>query len=533
MSAETIVIDGRDYVLLPHLADWSTEPQLSIRWETKVSPGITGAEDRARMRGVPLHGVKWSVTSVNEREEERLEARVQAARRSGKAAAPWFGRGMTVTAAGTGSSTITVEDSPWIPSAGDWVILLSGGEGSEPFYEVLEVDSVSGSVITIDGTLSTLWPGGSLCYPIISGAFQSESREMLTGEVGRWSFSVENEKPGFLPASGGSSVPPVDEIYYGRIGLDASGAWISDISSFDTPQLVFWGGLETSKFSNVTQTEPAGSFIYSSVIGSTLSTLEYTSSKTTTSVEGGGWTDTLNMAQFDDVSLGRPVSLEIEMTTNVRCGPRIENLDPTTAQTVTAGMSGTVIFKYPSTASLLSLNSSISTPTALAAYDGTTDFAGASGTVIDPAISSTHSSTVTITGSDAEWGSLIGSGTNDWPVAGSGTDIKTCVPGPVNVALENNKQVGAQLHHTWSYHPREGFFIFAIADAAPWDISGFSFSIGGVAMASLADLGGPASNRGEIHGFGYEQVEDFGGNVFKLFRSKGQVPAGGGTVNVT
>ena len=52
-------------------------------------------------------------------------------------------------------------------------------------------------------------------------------------------------------------------------------------------------------------------------------------------------------------------------------------------------------------------------------------------------------------------------------------------------------------------------------------------------MASLTDLGGAAVNRGEINGFGYELVEDFSANVFKLFRSKYQVPAGGDTVTVT
>jgi len=51
-------------------------------------------------------------------------------------------------------------------------------------------------------------------------------------------------------------------------------------------------------------------------------------------------------------------------------------------------------------------------------------------------------------------------------------------------------------------------------------------------MATLADLGGPAPNRGEINGFGYEVVEDFAAKQFKLFRSAAQVVAGGGEVTV-
>jgi hypothetical protein len=79
----------------------------------------------------------------------------------------------------------------------------------------------------------------------------------------------------------------------------------------------------------------------------------------------------------------------------------------------------------------------------------------------------------------------------------------------------------------WSYHPFEGYWIFCVDDAAPWEPTSFS-----IPMATLADLGGPAPNRGEINGFGYEIVQDFAAKEFKYFRSATQVVAGGGSVTV-
>ena len=536
MAAETVTINGRVYVVLPHLADWSTEPQLSIRWETKVAPGITGAEDRARMRGVPLHGLKWSVTPRDESEEERIEARAQAAKRSGVAAAPWFGRGMVVTSSGTGSSTIPVEASPWIPEAGDWVVLLTGSDASEPSYEAFEVLSVASNVITIDGTFSSFWPGGSLCYQLIAGAFSAESHEMLMGEVGKWSFAIENEKPSIVTGSGAPSVEEFD-IYYGRVGMDAAGTWITTEASLESPQFLFWGGLETSKLTFATVTSLIGDYVYTSVVGATLTDLDAEASITIQSLP---WSSSdLEITQFDGATLGLLDSVDLTLTTYIRCAPRAENLT-FAVQVVTVGMNGNVRFYFPSTNVIGDVPDSVSSDTPVYGYDGTTDFAGPpganSGFTTDPALTDDASDTVNIDSSHAEYASLIGSGTLTFTATPTATQIASLNPGPNGVgtlSVTNTMEVGATLHATWHYHPWEGYWLFAIADATPVHHAAFSKpSLAPFPMASLADLGGAAPNRGEIGGCGYEQVEDLSGNVFKMFRSKTRVAAGGGVVRV-
>jgi hypothetical protein len=536
MSAETVTINGLSYVLLPHIADWSTEPQLSIRWETKVAPGITGAEDRARMRGVPLHGLKWSITPRDESEEERIEARVQAAKRSGVAAAPWFGHGMVVTSSGTGSSTIPVEASPWIPEAGDWVILLTGADASQPRYEAFEVLSVASNVITVDGTFSSFWPGGSLCYQLIAGAFSAESHEMLMGDVGKWSFAIENEKPSIIAGAGTPSVEEFD-IYYGRVGMDAAGTWITTEASLESPQFLFWGGLEMSKLTSATVTSLVGDYIYTSVIGSTLTDSD---SEASITIQALPWSSSdLEITQFDGATLGVLDSVDLTLTTHIRCAPRFENLT-FSAQVVHAGMDANVRFYYPSTNVIGDVPDSVSSGTSVYSYDGTTDYGGPpganSGYTTDPPLSDSASDSVSIDSSHAEYVSLIGSGTLTFTADPAATEIAYMTPGPNGsgtLSHSNLLEVGATLHATWHYHPWEGYWLFAIADATPVHPAAFSKpSLAPFPMASLADLGGAAPNRGEIGGFGYEQVEDFGGNVFKMFRSKTRVPAGGGVVRV-
>lgn len=196
MGVETITSGQLDYVLIPHRADWTREPEFSRTWKTTSAQSLSGRELRSRLRLTPVAQLKWTVTTSNEAEEARLEARVIAAKLTGRAAAPWLGRGMTVVSAASGSHTITVNSSPWFPLAGDWVILLLSSDLSQPVYDVGLVTSAGGGTITIAGTLSRTWAAGSLCYPLIVGDFSLVARAMQMGKVATWDFAIEyNTEP--------------------------------------------------------------------------------------------------------------------------------------------------------------------------------------------------------------------------------------------------------------------------------------------------------------------------------------------------
>jgi len=319
--------------------------------------------------------------------------------------------------------------------------------------------------------------------------------------------------------------PTAYDIWSGRVGLDAAGEWITGPDSLLVPQFLFWGGLETDKLTLDSQTSIDGDYPYTSVVGETLSDQVYGAAKSATEPP---WTDSLSIQQFDPDALGEPVSVDITSTTFVRCAPRAQNLDLVNAQDVTAGMTGTVIFEYPSTDTLVSLPSTTQVTVSCTAYVFPTDFNAPSGFVTDPPISNTETDVQTLTSSSPEWASLLGGGSQSWPASASKIDIAFSTPGPTDLAFEQTSpQIAAEISMEWHYHPFEGYWIFCIDNAAPWTPTSFS-----IPMATLADLGGPAPNRGEINGFGYEVVVDFAAKEFKLFRSATQVVAGGGSVTV-
>lgn len=326
--------------------------------------------------------------------------------------------------------------------------------------------------------------------------------------------------------------PGAFDIWSGRVGMDAAGTWITDEASLLIPQFSFWGGLETVKLTLVNQSEIDGVFLYTSVIGGTLSDQSYTGS---IAVQATPWNDSISLQQFNPVVLGEPVSVDITYESLLRCNTRAEQLEPT-PQDVTVGMDSVMVFLYPSTAVLDTQNGNVQTTVPEDVYDNLVDFAGVppspgpgtgSGFVIDPPLSATVTDTITLTDSSPEWASLLGSGSVDWNADASATNVGSCAPGPTNLVQQNTNELGATVTTLWHYHPFEGYWIFCVDDAAPWEPTSFS-----IPMATLADLGGPAVNRGEINGFGYELVQDFGTGIFKYFRSAAQVVAGGGSVTV-
>lgn len=246
MSAETIEVGGRDYVVLPHRADWSKEPELTRRWETKIAPGISGAEDRARMRQTPLYTLKWSVTAENVGEESRIAARVLAAKESGYAAAPWFGRGMRVQTAVATEAVFYLHDTNWIPATGGFLIIVAQDEGSEPIWEIQEVLSSVGNEVTIVGTLDRDWPTGTFCYPLLAGEFTCDSHPMLTGEQGEYGFSIEGEftvaEALGIQVDGFQSVALARETYADKWGpyIQVDG-YQAVVAGFQTDVSVPWG----------------------------------------------------------------------------------------------------------------------------------------------------------------------------------------------------------------------------------------------------------------------------------------------------
>jgi hypothetical protein len=166
------------YVLLPHAPDWNVKPQFRREWRTSIADGVTGTEDRLLFRHLPLRGVEFQILACTLEEQRRLVARILAAKKSGWAAVPLWGRGSALAAPATGDAVTLQSESAW-PWAKDDFVFFSRLEPDDPdACEVRQVESVAGPILTLDQTLARTYR--RFCWPVLLGRFRCDDLRALT-----------------------------------------------------------------------------------------------------------------------------------------------------------------------------------------------------------------------------------------------------------------------------------------------------------------------------------------------------------------
>jgi hypothetical protein len=172
-----ITING--HTLLPHQADWSTEPDWENDWQSGVGTGVLGNEQRSAFRALPLHTLSYLITPASLQESCRLDARVDQATKSGLAAVPYFGMGSALTApVNAGGNALAIADAvnPWAWAAGDYAILL-GLDDTQ--YDVVQVAGVAGNMLNLAGVLTFNW-NPAWVRPLLFGKFSAQQRQPLS-----------------------------------------------------------------------------------------------------------------------------------------------------------------------------------------------------------------------------------------------------------------------------------------------------------------------------------------------------------------
>jgi hypothetical protein len=109
-------------IVIPDRANWREGVKWRRRWATEIAPGVTAAEDRSTGRAAPLHSLDYQITTFTPEQRARLNQRLLAALRSGRAVVPHWARAQYVTAwaalettpSGGGSHTVSgIEAGRW------------------------------------------------------------------------------------------------------------------------------------------------------------------------------------------------------------------------------------------------------------------------------------------------------------------------------------------------------------------------------------------------------------------------------------
>ena len=220
MSVE--LING--HVLIPHAHNWRQNISWSRKPQTARLQGLTGREQRTTLRPRPLISMTILPAVIDANEQARLEDSVRAARKSGKAAVPYWGRGQVLSGAASGSS-VPLESTPWVPAAGDYVFF-----GTTTAHEVRLVSSYAAGAITLSSSLTGTYAAGEMVWPVLFGKITTDNEALITshrGEMGITFAEVEStDLAGLGGTDGASALTPAT--YLGRPVFPFTPNWAQD-----------------------------------------------------------------------------------------------------------------------------------------------------------------------------------------------------------------------------------------------------------------------------------------------------------------
>jgi hypothetical protein len=178
------IVDG--HVLIPHRANWREQPDWQRAWRTEIGGGLVGHEARIAPRVAPRIRLSWTISARDLQDRALLEARLIAARKSGKACAPYWGRSC-VLAADVTSKTVTLEPTPWKWFVGDWIFLMDPtGE-----FDVREITGVAATTLTLSQAVSRTYAAGLQVWPVLFGRLIAEEIAAETSHRGHIRCSLQ------------------------------------------------------------------------------------------------------------------------------------------------------------------------------------------------------------------------------------------------------------------------------------------------------------------------------------------------------
>jgi hypothetical protein len=177
--------------------DWSGGYQVTRAFLTDVITSRNNTEQRRALRDVARLSIAYRAV-VQDSDRRAADHWLRAAQNR-PAVVPDFARySLTTGSSSGGGSTLTMTSPPaWI-AAGQLLVLCGATE-----HEVVEVASVAGSTINLDGTLTNNWPSGSVVRPGIFG--------LLGGQLQARRFRRGAEEISVTLAAYPGGEPPEDE----------------------------------------------------------------------------------------------------------------------------------------------------------------------------------------------------------------------------------------------------------------------------------------------------------------------------------
>lgn len=132
-----------------------------LEWSTDVIESFDASEQRIRLLATPNRYFEFSVT-VSDRERRRAENALHAGQPGLWAVPVWMDAQTLGSTLASGSTSITIDTTTRDFQAGGMAMLSRDSET----FEVVDIDSQTGSTLTLDSATVVTWPAGTIIAPL-------------------------------------------------------------------------------------------------------------------------------------------------------------------------------------------------------------------------------------------------------------------------------------------------------------------------------------------------------------------------------
>lgn len=168
---------------------------------TDILSAATGPEQRNRLRDTPH--VQIGFRGIAEGDERRRLDQQLHANGAGQWWVPWLPEGQALGAALDSGATWIGIDTRWRHFvAGGHALLVRGDES-----EVVAIDSLSDTALTLSDATTSAWPKGTMVYPAMLGRLETMvDLPRFTGDAGSYVARFRNDAPVSWTASAGATL---------------------------------------------------------------------------------------------------------------------------------------------------------------------------------------------------------------------------------------------------------------------------------------------------------------------------------------
>ena len=177
------IINGS--VLLAEPANWTTQPNWTLAWDTEISATLRGNEGRSALRRAPRPTLGYTIRPGHTDAQTRVSLALGAALAAGQCCAPLFGRASWLAAdAAAGLGAVQIEPSAWPWAFGDYLFFYPDPLQPEAFeYHQITAIDTSGATLTLASPLTSAVPAETAVYPLFFGRPQLADITQVTGAI--------------------------------------------------------------------------------------------------------------------------------------------------------------------------------------------------------------------------------------------------------------------------------------------------------------------------------------------------------------